>query len=164
MAGAQLCRARPGEHADRIVCEFSQGEAGRRGERGSVPVEPTTPDDKFGVGKVGDRPVDGGHGVVDALDRGSRGWAGIVGYESGQPAQGVSQQLGLGQFVGPGVFDGVGGVSRVDGGQPIVQRSWGRQVVVDAGGVGPNRVHQAHGRGLIGQQEGRCLVGHAEIL
>jgi hypothetical protein len=127
-------------------------------------VEPTIPDDKLGAGKVGGRPVNGGNGVVDALDRGLRGWSGIDGYESGQPAKSVSQQLGLGQLVRPGVSGGVGGVSIVDGDQPIVQRGGARQVVVDADGVGPNRVHQAHGRWLTRQQQRQCFVGHTEIL
>jgi hypothetical protein len=43
-----------------------------------------------GVGSVGDSPVHGRNGVVDAVDRGVCGWSGIVGADGGQPAKGVS--------------------------------------------------------------------------
>jgi len=115
VAGDKLYPAGSGEHVDRIVCEFSQGDAGRRGGRGAVAAEQTTLEDKFGLGQVGGRPINGGNSAVDALDRGLRGRPRIVGQESRQPAKGVSQQLGLGQLVRTGVFDGVGGVSLVDG-------------------------------------------------
>jgi hypothetical protein len=71
--------------------------------------------------------------------------------------------LGFGQLIRAGIFERVG-VSAAYGDQPIVQCGWGRQVVVDAGGVGPNRVHEAHGRGLTRQHRRRCFVGHTEIL
>jgi len=72
------------------VCEFSQGDASRRGGCGTVAVEPTIPDDQLGAGSVGDRPVHGDNGVVDAVDRGLCGRSVIVGAEGGQPAKGVS--------------------------------------------------------------------------
>jgi hypothetical protein len=43
---SQLCRVRSGEHVDRIVCEFSQRDAGRRRGRGAVVVNPDILDDK----------------------------------------------------------------------------------------------------------------------
>jgi hypothetical protein len=90
VAGTQLGRGRSGEHVDRVVCELSQGDAGGRGGCGVVAVEPTIAHDQFGVGSMGDSPVQGSNGVVDAVDRGLCGWSGIVGAEGAQPAKGVS--------------------------------------------------------------------------